>query len=112
MKADSLVRTIPPELAGQRLDQALAQLFPEYSRSRLKAWLLDGALIVDGGSPRPRDSVLGGETVSLSIEPEAAVVAEPEPIELDVVHEDDLSSSSTSLPVSLFTPGPETPRVR
>lgn len=89
MKADSLVRTIPPELAGQRLDQALAQLFPEYSRSRLKAWLLDGALIVDGGSPRPRDSVLGGETVSLSIEPEAAVVAEPEPIELDVVHEDD-----------------------
>ena len=35
---------IPKELAGLRLDQALAQMFPEYSRSRLKEWLLAGAL--------------------------------------------------------------------
>ena len=34
---------VPDELAGQRLDQALAQMFPDYSRSRLKAWLLDGS---------------------------------------------------------------------
>ncbi len=89
MNADSVVRTIPPELAGQRLDQALARLFPEYSRSRLKAWLLDGALLVDGGSPRPRDAVLGGETVALRIEPEAVVVAAPEPMQLNIVYEDD-----------------------
>ena len=89
MNAESLVRTIPPELAGQRLDQALAQLFPEYSRSRLKAWLLDGALVVDGGQPRPRDAVAGGEVVALSIQPETAVAAEPEPMALDIVHEDE-----------------------
>ena len=88
MKADQTVRTIPIELAGQRLDQALAQLFPEYSRSRLKAWLLDGAISVDGDSPRPRDAVQGGEIVTLEVLPEASVSAEPEQMSLDVVHED------------------------
>jgi 23S rRNA pseudouridine1911/1915/1917 synthase len=89
MTADQTIRTIPDELAGQRLDQALARLFPEYSRSRLKAWLLDGAIIVDGTSPRPRDPVQGGENVILRLEPEVVVTAQPEPIALDVVFEDE-----------------------
>jgi 23S rRNA pseudouridine1911/1915/1917 synthase len=89
MNADTLIRTVPAELAGQRLDQALARLFPEYSRSRLKSWLLDGALVVDGASPRPRDPVEGGETVTLKIRPEAEVTAQPESMTLDIVYEDD-----------------------
>lgn len=89
MNADPTTKTIPVELAGQRLDQALAKLFPEYSRSRLKAWLLDGAISVDGVSPRPRDAVQGGEQVTLQAEPMITVAAKPEPITLDVVHEDD-----------------------
>jgi 23S rRNA pseudouridine1911/1915/1917 synthase len=89
MNAETTIRTIPIESAGQRLDQALAKLFPEYSRSRLKAWLLDGAIKVDGGSPRPRDPVHGGETVTLQAEREVDVTAEPEPIQLDVIHEDE-----------------------
>jgi len=89
MNAEATIRTIPEELAGQRLDRALAALFPEYSRSRLKAWLLDGALLVDGESPRPRDPVHGGEVVVLQVEPEVQVTAEPEPIALDIVHEDE-----------------------
>jgi len=80
---------IPDELAGQRLDQALAQMFPEYSRSRLKAWLLNGAVLVDGELWRPRDRVAGGETVELQVVPEVAVRAGPEVIPLDVVFEDD-----------------------
>lgn len=89
MHADPTIRTIPVELAGQRLDQALAKLFPEYSRSRLKAWLLDGAIIVDGDSPRPRNPVQGGETVTLYAKPELSVTAEPEPISLEIVYEDE-----------------------
>ncbi|MBT8107755.1 MAG: 23S rRNA pseudouridine(1911/1915/1917) synthase RluD [Gammaproteobacteria bacterium] len=88
MNAETLIRIVPEESAGQRLDQALARLFPEYSRSRLKSWLLNGALVVDGGSPRPRDPVIGGETVTLRVQPEVAVEAAPEPMQLDVVHED------------------------
>jgi 23S rRNA pseudouridine1911/1915/1917 synthase len=89
MNADTTIRTVPVECAGQRLDQALARLFPEYSRSRLKAWLLDGAIKVDGDSPRPRDRVTGGEQVVLSVTPDAAVAAAPEPMTLDVVYEDE-----------------------
>lgn len=80
---------IPDELADHRLDQALAQMFPEYSRSRLKEWLLRGAVLVDGEIRRPRDRVSGGETVELQAIPEVAVQAEPEVIPLDVVFEDD-----------------------
>ena len=80
---------IPDELAGQRLDQALAQMFPDYSRSRLKSWLVEGRVLVDGAVWRPRDRVDGGEFVELTVVPETAVVAEPEPIPLDVAFEDD-----------------------
>jgi 23S rRNA pseudouridine1911/1915/1917 synthase len=88
MNADPTVKSIPVELAGQRLDQALARMFPEYSRSRLKAWLLAGVITVDGASPRPRDPVAGGEQVVLQAAPEAEVVAAPEPMSLDVIYED------------------------
>ena len=80
---------VPEELAGLRLDQALARMFPEYSRSRLKEWLLAGAITIDGGPKRPRDAVAGGETVTLEPRAEIEVRAAPEPIRLDVVYEDD-----------------------
>lgn len=89
MNAEIKQMTIPAEYAGQRLDQALARMFPEYSRSRLKAWLLAGSITVDGASPRPREPVVGGETVVLAAAAEVAVVAAAEPITLDVVFEDD-----------------------
>lgn len=82
-------RAIPAELAGLRLDQALARMFPEYSRSRLKEWLLAGSITLDGAPKRPRDAVSGGEIVSLQPQTEASVRAEPEPIRLDVVFEDE-----------------------
>jgi len=88
MSEDKNTRIVPPELSGHRLDQALARLFPEYSRSRLKSWLLEGAISVDGEQPRPRDPVLGGETVRLTATAEPVVVARPERLELDVVYED------------------------
>lgn len=88
MSAEKQKTTIPAELAGLRLDQALARMFPEYSRSRLKDWLLAGAITVDGGSPRPRDAVAGGEVVLLEPPAEVSVRAEPQPIVLEIVHED------------------------
>ena len=54
---------VPDELAGQRLDQALARMFPDFSRSRLKAWLLDGSVLVDGAEWRPC-SLFPGKSVA------------------------------------------------
>jgi 23S rRNA pseudouridine1911/1915/1917 synthase len=89
MNSEKQILTIPEELAGLRLDQALARMFPDYSRSRLKEWLLAGAITVEGGPKRPRDAVSGGETVEFEPVVESEVRAEPEPITLDVVYEDE-----------------------
>ena len=89
MNSEKQILTIPEELAGLRLDQALARMFPDYSRSRLKEWLLAGAIKVEGGPKRPRDAVSGGETVEFEPVVESEVRAEPEPITLDVVYEDE-----------------------
>jgi len=80
---------VPDELAGQRLDQALAALFPDYSRSRLQGWIRAGQVRVDGRTLRPRDKVDGGEEIVLSAELEDETRAEPEPIRLAVLHEDE-----------------------
>jgi len=89
MSEERQTRPIPAELAGLRLDQALARMFPQYSRSRLKEWLLAGAITLDGGPRRPRDAVAGGEIVSLLAQAEVAVRDQPEPIALTVVFEDE-----------------------
>ena len=80
MSAEKQIISIPDDFAGLRLDKALARMFPDYSRSRLKEWLLAGSITVDGGPKRPRDAVAGGETVTFQPQVEVAVHAEPEPI--------------------------------
>lgn len=110
MKAEPKVMLVPTEFAGQRLDQALARMFPEFSRSRLKAWLLSGAITVDGKSPRPRDPVDGGERVEVRSVAKPSVAAAPEVIGLDVVYEDE-ALLVINKPVGLVVhPGAGNPR--
>ncbi len=76
--------------AGVRLDQALAALFPDFSRARLQNWIKQGLVMVDGVTAmRPRDKVLGGELVELDAEMEDQVECCPQPIPLDILYEDD-----------------------
>ena len=80
---------IPEELAGQRLDSALARLLPDHSRTRIKAWIEAGQVKVGRLPCKPRDVVTPGDHVHVRMtveEPEADVL--PEAIPLTVVHED------------------------
>lgn len=79
---------VPDSLAGRRFDVAVAELFPEYSRSRLSAWIRSGDLLLDGRTARPRDLLAGGETVTLDAVPEEQTSDAPEDIPLSVLHED------------------------
>jgi len=79
---------VPADAAGQRFDQVLAQLFRDYSRSRLAGWIKSGAATLDGVQVAPRQLVRGGEAVELHVIEERAVEAAPEPIALRIVHED------------------------
>jgi 23S rRNA pseudouridine1911/1915/1917 synthase len=80
---------IPEELAGRRLDQALAALLPDYSRSRLKAWILAGRVSLDGAAVSPRTPVATGQCVKLQAEAETRADDAPQPIALDVVYADE-----------------------
>ncbi|WP_374554908.1 23S rRNA pseudouridine(1911/1915/1917) synthase RluD [Thermomonas sp.] len=80
---------VPDTCAGRRLDAVLAELFPEYSRSRLSAWIKSGDVAVDGAPARPRDPVRGGETLTLNAVEDVQTHAVAEDIPLDVLYEDE-----------------------
>jgi 23S rRNA pseudouridine1911/1915/1917 synthase len=82
--------TIPVEMAGLRLDQALARLLPEESRSRLVRLIEEGHVRVDGREAAPRLKMKSGEAVEVALAPRPADDAHrPEDITLAVVHEDE-----------------------
>ncbi|NUS60009.1 MAG: 23S rRNA pseudouridine(1911/1915/1917) synthase RluD [Lysobacter sp.] len=89
--ADAAARTavVPEAAAGRRFDAVLAELFPEFSRSRLAEWIKSGDALLDGRPARPRDPVRGGESVTLDVVLDIQTDAEPEDIALDILYEDD-----------------------
>lgn len=75
---------------GQRLDQALAELFPDYSRSRIKEWILNNNVQVNGKiCSTPKEKMLGGERVAIAVEIEEEARFIPQDIPLDIVYEDE-----------------------
>ncbi|MEO5702980.1 MAG: 23S rRNA pseudouridine(1911/1915/1917) synthase RluD [Gammaproteobacteria bacterium] len=87
-KTHYLKSQIPEQMAGRRLDQALAELFPDYSRARLQQWVKEGQVSVDAAQWRSRDKVQGGECVEINAVVEEQTRWEAQPILLDVVYED------------------------
>jgi 23S rRNA pseudouridine1911/1915/1917 synthase len=88
--AAPMAATVPDGMGGLRLDQALARLFPQYSRNRLQEWLKSGHIVVDGRSAAARTAVSGGEKITLTpprLPDSAAPRAQRMP--LKIVHEDD-----------------------
>ncbi|EDP58545.1 23S rRNA pseudouridine(1911/1915/1917) synthase RluD [Vibrio sp. AND4] len=85
-----LTNTVKDSQLGQRLDQAIAELFADFSRSRLKEWLLDGKVHVNGEVvTKPRTRVMGGEEITLQAELEDEERWEAQDIPLDIVYEDE-----------------------
>jgi len=82
--------TVPLEYGGVRLDQALAKLLPEYSRSRLQEWVAQGQITVNGAAATSKQKVWGAE--KLSVLPQSNLADQPylaEDIPIDIVYEDD-----------------------
>mgnify|MGYP003624453547 CR=1 FL=1 len=84
-----LQAAVPYEMGGLRLDQAVAQLFSEHSRSRLQGWIKNGELLVDGKQLRPREKLFGGEQIVVEAALQQEERWQPENIAIDVVYEDE-----------------------
>lgn len=81
---------VSEEFAGQRIDQVLAQLLPEFSRSRLQEWIRQGHVQVDNLNVSPKHKLSGGEQLWVNIQTEAQNLAfSPEDLPLDILYEDD-----------------------
>lgn len=81
---------VPENLFGKRLDQALAEMFPDYSRSRIKEWILADHVQVDGQVVnKPREKLVGNESVVIEASIEIQEQHQAQDIELNIVYEDD-----------------------
>jgi len=88
-ESETLQVVIPPHLAGQRLDQALAELLPDYSRSRLQQWIKSGRVTINGEQWRPRDKLRGNEKILVEVEHEPQTSWQAEDVPIDIVYEDE-----------------------
>ena len=85
----SLRASVPDNLAGRRLDQIAAKLFPDYSRARLQTWIREGSLLVDGRLSRPRAPQPAGVQLSLDVELKTENTSQAEALPLAIVYEDE-----------------------
>jgi len=88
-KADTLRIAIPVEHAGRRLDQVLALLHPEITRSQWQQWIEAGRVLRNGVTPRKRDLVQGGETITVEIPEVSPSGHAAEDIPLELLYEDE-----------------------
>lgn len=88
MAAIHLETQVPESMDGLRLDQALAQLFPQYSRSQHQTWIRNGQVTVDGELLRPKDKVQTGEQITIDAEQREETHAIAQDIPLNIVYED------------------------
>lgn len=85
-----LTAEIPSSMHGMRLDQALSEIFSDYSRSRLKEWILDGLVIVDNVTClKPKEKVNEGQEVIIKATIESEDLFVPQNIPLNIVYQDE-----------------------
>lgn len=80
---------VPETAANQRLDLVAAQLFPDYSRARLQTWIKEGQLKVNACAARPRDTVYGGDALSIDVHLQAEQEWQAQAMPIDIVFEDE-----------------------
>jgi 23S rRNA pseudouridine1911/1915/1917 synthase len=80
---------VPATAAGRRLDRWLAAALPELSRAKLQALIEGGRVRVNGARRKAAHRLGGGEAIEVDVPPPASAELEPEPLALQILHEDD-----------------------
>ncbi|QRN41016.1 MAG: 23S rRNA pseudouridine(1911/1915/1917) synthase RluD [Neisseriaceae bacterium] len=82
--------TIPNQFAGERIDIALAQLLPQYSRSKLSSWIKKGIITVNNSPSISKHKLIGGEKVKIFCqEDQETSYFRAEKVDFDIVFEDE-----------------------
>lgn len=84
-----LTLTIPESHALERVDQALAKLMPDYSRTQIQEWIETNAILINGKPTKAKTKLKGGEDVTVNANIKAQPQWEAQAIPLEIVHEDE-----------------------
>ncbi len=80
---------IPQRMNGERLDVAISEMLPDYSRSKITNWIKSGDAVIDKNTFKPKDKVNGNEVVHLTLNQNENIHWIPEEIDLNIVYEDE-----------------------
>jgi len=80
---------IPIRMNGERLDASLAEMLPDFSRSKITAWIKSGDALINGKNFKPKDKVIGDEIIDLTLNQKQSIDWAAEEIPLNVVYEDE-----------------------
>jgi 23S rRNA pseudouridine1911/1915/1917 synthase len=80
---------IESEMAGNRLDQALQQLLPDYSRSRIQEWIREGFVSINEQLCKPRQKVFSGDRVDLDVPEQARISDRPQTVDFEILYQDE-----------------------
>ena len=80
---------IPTRMKGERLDASLAEMLPDYSRSKITSWIKSGDALINHQTFKPKDKVSGNEVVFLTLSHKQSNDWVAEKIPLNVIYEDD-----------------------
>ena len=79
---------IPKRMEGKRLDVVLAEMLPEYSRSKITSWIKSGQALISKKTFKPKDKANGDEIVYLATSQENINAWQAENIPLNIIFED------------------------
>ena len=80
---------IPERMTGNRIDSSLSEMLPDYSRSKITAWIKSGDALIKQKSFKPKDKVIGNEVIYLTINSKQSNNWIAEKIPLNIFYEDE-----------------------
>ncbi len=89
MQSEYLKLIVPDEKEGQRLDHYLVAMVPDISRSRLANLIRSGFIVVNGSPCKAGSRLKSGDSVEVTLPPPEPVSIKPEPVDFQVIHEDE-----------------------
>ncbi|WWO95261.1 MAG: 23S rRNA pseudouridine(1911/1915/1917) synthase RluD [Candidatus Dasytiphilus stammeri] len=89
MPSKTLTALISEKQIGQRLDQVLVELFPQYSRSYLKKMILNKNVLLDNKIfDKPKTKIKNLTKIFIKI-PEPVNLFNAQPMDLNIIYDDD-----------------------
>ena len=83
------IKNVPESLANNRLDKVAASLFPEFSRTQIKKWILEGRILINGDLSKPKDITQENDEIEINPIEERKVSWDKQDIHFEVIHDCD-----------------------